>query len=411
MTMGAGGLLDSGEDSRGPEAGAVREELTHGRADQAGRAEADLAYWVALNQVPELGPVSILRLVRHFGTARQAWEASPGDLEQVAGIYPRMRAGLVAARQRIEPDRLLEQVMACGFHIYTLADAGYPLSLKRINAPPPVLYVRGDLAACQGMSWIGIVGTRKATAYGRHVAKTLAFDLAISGLGVVSGLARGIDSAAHRGALAAGGVTAAVLGSGLDIIYPPENKDLAAEIAAGGVLMSEFPPGTRPLSQNFPRRNRIISGLALGIVVVEAGEKSGALITADLALEQGREVFAVPGPVTSPVSAGPNRLIIQGARLVESAADILEELSLPRLWAAGVEVAAEAQAAIEPPEREVLSALAGGPVQLEVLAEQVKLPVAELLGLLTVLEVRGLVHKLPGSFFVAASRSGPSSER
>lgn len=398
MTLGAVELLDSNGEGRGPGGGAVWE---------AGQPEADRAYWVALNQVPELGPVSILSLIRHFGTARQAWEASPGDLEQVEGISSRVREALVAARQRIDPHRLLEQVTACGFHTYTLADAGYPLSLKRISAPPPVLYVRGDLAACQGMSWIGIVGTRKATAYGRHVAKTLAFDLAKSGMVVVSGLARGIDSAAHRGALAAGGVTAAVLGSGLDIIYPPENRDLAAEIAAGGVLLSEFPPGTRPLSQNFPRRNRIISGLALGIVVVEAGEKSGALITADLALEQGREVFAVPGPVTSPVSVGPNRLIKQGARLVESAADILEELSLPRLWAAEVGAADGAEIVLEPAEREVLSALAGGPVQLEALAEQVKLPVSELLSLLTLLEVRGLVHQLPGSFFVAASRGRP----
>ncbi|TDA67224.1 MAG: DNA-protecting protein DprA [Clostridia bacterium] len=318
-----------------------------------------------------------------------------------------MREALVAARQKDDPHRLLKQIAAHGFHMYTLADAGYPLSLKRINAPPPVLYARGDLTACQGISGIGIVGTRKATAYGRQMAKTLAFDLARAGMVVVSGLARGIDSAAHRGALAAGGKTAAVLGSGLDVIYPPENKDLAAEIAAGGVLLSEFPPGTPPLSQNFPRRNRIISGLALGIVVVEAGEKSGALITADLALEQGREVFAVPGPATSPVSVGPNRLIKQGARLVESAADILEELALPRLWEAEVEPAAGAEIALEPAEREVLSALAGGPVQLEVLAAEAGRPVSELLPLLTLLEVRGLVRRLPGGFFISASGDGP----
>ena len=284
------------------------------------------------------------------------------------------------------------------FIVLTPADAGYPALLRAIPDPPRALYVRGGAGSLEEPA-VAIVGSRHASLYGLECAERLACELALRGVTVVSGLARGIDAAAHRGALQGGGRTVAVLGSGLDQLDPPEHGPLAEEIVKTGWLVSEHPMGTRPLPHNFPRRNRLISGLSLGVVVVEAAARSGALITADCALEQGREVFAVPGPVTSVTSHGTHRLLKQGARLVTSVEDILEELRLIPLSAREAEPMA---AAAKPAGAEVrvLACVAAAPRTIDAIALESGFPMPELSALLVQLELKRLVRQLPGKRFV-----------
>ncbi len=279
-------------------------------------------------------------------------------------------------------------------------DPGYPAALRTIPDPPARLYVRGHLPG-DGAAAVAVVGARRATAYGVAVARRLAADLARCGVAVVSGLARGIDAAAHEGALDAGGRTVAVLGCGPDVVYPPEHASLMARVIDAGAVLSEYPPGTPPLRHHFPRRNRLISGLSLGVVIVEGREDSGALITADCALEQGREVFAVPGPVTSATSALPHRLVQQGAKLVRGVEDILDELRLP----------------VRPPPAPPAVALAGAeaavyavltlePQSLDILVLRSSLPVAEVSRALVALELAGMARALPGQRYVRATVEG-----
>lgn len=269
-------------------------------------------------------------------------------------------------------------------------DAGYPAPLRTIPSPPRTLYVRGRWREEDRIS-VAIVGARRASAYGVAVAEWLGRELARCGVTVVSGLARGIDAAAHRGALEGAGRTVAVLGCGLDVCYPPEHADLMSRIIDSGAVLSEFPPGTPPLRQHFPMRNRLISGLALGVVVVEGSEDSGALITADRALEQGREVFAVPGPIFARSSILPNRLLQQGARVVTKVEDILEELRLPLPPPPDVRHdTPEGAAGV------VDAALTADPQHIDTLAVRCALPVATVARALLVLELRGLVRVLPG---------------
>ncbi len=277
---------------------------------------------------------------------------------------------------------------------------GYPPALRTIPDPPARLYVRGRLREEDRLA-VAVVGARRASPYGVAVARRLASDLARCGVTVVSGLARGIDAAAHEGALEAGGRTVAVLGCGPDVVYPPEHARLMAKIIASGAVLSEHPPGTPPLRHHFPRRNRLISGLSLGVVVVEGRADSGALITADCALEQGREVFAVPGPVTSPTSALPHRLVQQGAKLVRGVEDILEELRLPvRVPPPG------ATSQLAGAEEAVYARLTLDPQHLDAVALQCGLPVAEVSRALVALELRGLVRALPGLRYVRAAAEG-----
>ena len=282
------------------------------------------ARW-ACGLVPQMGGAGLQGLLATFGSALRSWEASKEALQQAPGIGP----ATASAMSRFPWVRKLREdqarVEAAGVGVIVWGDAEYPARLQEIASAPPVLYVRGRMEPGDDAA-MAIVGSRRATAYGEAVARELAGELARRGITIVSGLARGIDAAAHRGALDAGGWTLAVLGSGLDEIYPPEHRELAAKVTTSGALLSEFPLGTAPLRLHFPRRNRIISGLSLGVVVVEAGVKSGALITAHHALEQGREVFAVPGRVHARYSEGSNRLIKAGAKLVESWEDVLVEL-------------------------------------------------------------------------------------
>lgn len=343
---------------------------------------------VALNMVPVIGGARFARLVERFGSAQAALLASEDALCGVSGIGPETARAIVALRDGRMLREELQNAAKLGIDIVTADDPKYPEHLRSITHPPPVLYVKGKMQPADALS-VAIVGSRRPTHYGLSVARLLAGRAADAGLTVVSGMARGIDSASHQGALAKDGRTIAVLGCGVDIIYPPENAKLAARIAGNGALVSERSLGTRPFSQNFPARNRIISGLSLGVVVVEAGKTSGALITADFALEQGREVFAVPGEILSPLSQGTNRLIKQGARLVEGIEDILEELGI--LAAGKVRPDWEiAVTSLSARENRVLGALGFSPVPADDIVVETGLPACAVAATLVSLELKGL---------------------
>ena len=298
------------------ETDANRPELTNDPEEQM--------HWLALRLVPGLGNRVAGRLLKTIGSATGVFRASPTELEAL-GVTSAVVRNLATGTVFEEAIREVEKAQQLGIRIVTWQSEAYPPLLREIFDPPLVLSALGDLSLLASPS-VAVVGTRKATAYGRGMAERLAADLAAQGLTIVSGLARGVDSAGHRGALDAGGKTIAVLGCGIDVIYPAENKKLFAAIAEKGLLLSEFPLGAFPAPQNFPIRNRIISGLSLGVIVVEAAQYSGSLITARLAMEQNREVFAVPGSITNRTSWGPHVLIKQGAKLVQDWQDVLEEL-------------------------------------------------------------------------------------
>lgn len=283
-------------------------------------------YWLALSQVKYLGPVKCFKLLKFFGSAEKIWSAAPEELKASRCLDKPALSNLLAVRAVPLPEEEWEKLRNKGIRLLTLSDNDYPLSLLQMPDPPPLLYVKGELPEAPALA---IVGSRKATFYGLGAAEQLAYALAAQGITIVSGLARGIDTAAHKGALKTG-KTIAVLGCGLDVYYPPENKALYQLISERGAVISEFPLGTKPDRVNFPRCNRIISGLSAGVLLVEAAEKSGSLITADYALEQGKEVFAVPGMIISRQSYGTNRLIQEGAKLVQKAEDILHELGIKK---------------------------------------------------------------------------------
>lgn len=355
------------------------------------------ARW-ALGLVPQLGGVALQGLLAAFGSAVKAWEATPQALQAVPGIS----RGMAQAIRRFPRARALQEdqarVARAGVGVIVSGDPDYPTRLQEIASAPPVLYLRGTLER-EDDAAIAVVGARHATAYGEDLARELAAELARRGLTIVSGLARGIDAAAHHGAVAAGGRTLAVLGSGLDQIYPPEHDGLGSEVAAHGALISEFPLGTPPLRLHFPRRNRIISGLSLGVIVVEAGVGSGALITAHHALEQGREVFAVPGRVHARYSEGCNRLIKAGAKLVETWEDVLSEL-LPQLRRrAPKRIASPPPPSLTGAEQQVFDILAEGPLHIDALIVRAGLPGGRVASALVGLEMKGLVRQLSGKVF------------
>ena len=281
--------------------------------------------YIALNLIDGIGPVRVRALLERFDRPENILEAARPDLMQVDGVGAEVARNITGWRETVKLEDELARIEQAGVQVVTREDAGYPKNLREIYDPPLVLYVRGALTERDALA-IGIVGSRRTTLYGQEMSRKLAYQLARVGVTVVSGLARGIDTAAHTGALQAKGRTVAVIGCGIDTMYPPENKKLADDIVAkGGAVVTEFPFGVKPDRQNFPMRNRIISGWSLGVVVVEANLKSGALITAKQAMEQGREVFAVPGRADSILSRGTNRLIKDGAKLTEDAEDILTE--------------------------------------------------------------------------------------
>lgn len=352
--------------------------------------------WLALNMVPHVGPAAFRLLLEHFGTARRVLNAPLRALQQIPDIGPTTAKSIRSFPAERTVARERKRMAARGLRFLTLRDPEYPAPLREIHQPPPVLYIRGTWEE-RDQRAVAIVGSRDATPYGRGVADRLAFDLAARGLTIVSGLARGIDAAAHRGALRAGGRTVAVLGSGADIIYPAAHRKLADAIAGRGALLSEFPLETSPHRGNFPQRNRLISGVCLGVVVVEAGAESGALITANHALEQGREVFAVPGPAKGRLSQGCHRLIKAGAKLTEGWEDVIEELRIP---APSLQETVPRPLPLEGDEGRVIVLLGEEPVHIDAIIGASKLPAPTVAASLLSLEMKGWVKQLSGKTFV-----------
>jgi DNA processing protein len=357
--------------------------------------------WVALSLAPGIG-LNERRYheLLEIGSPAAVLRASRAVLAERLG--PALATKLVTFDARAAIERQQEAAGRSDARLVTLDDPGYPPTLKQVAFPPPFLFVRGAIAVEDALA-IAIVGSRRATAYGLRMAGRLAGDLAVRGVTVVSGLARGVDTAAHRGALDVRGRTLAVLGCGIDRVYPPENRGLAREVTAAGGLVSQFPMGTPPLPHHFPIRNRVIAGLTLGTVVVEAAERSGALITARLAGEMGREVYAVPGNVSSPVSQGTNDLLRDGATFARSWEDVVAELA--PAWRAAVKpgpAPAEAEGSVAAAGGGVLSLLGDDPLAIDHVIERSGLAAGAVAASLTELELRGLVRKLPGSRYVRA---------
>jgi DNA processing protein len=364
-------------------------------------AEQILA-WIGLSSIPGVGRATFRKLAGRFGSPAGVLSAPESELSGTGGAPPRISRAIAAFPWRESAERELARADAAGVAIITEADPAYPAALRRAADAPLFLYVSGTLLP-QDHAAVAVVGTRTPTHYGLTVTHRMAYELAAAGLTVVSGMARGIDTQAHKGALDAGGRTIAVLGCGIDVVYPPENRNLRERIAASGAVVTENPFGTRPESGYFPARNRIISGLAAGTVIVEASTDSGSLITADYALKQGRKLFAVPGNVGSPVSRGTNSLIRQGAVLVESAADVLRGLDSAPPPAATPDPAGASRRPLPKmtgDEAAVLKAITAEPKHIDALLAECGITAGRLGGILTALELYGAVKQLPGKLFV-----------
>jgi DNA processing protein len=363
----------------------------------------DLKYWVGFSFIPGIGHVRFSQIESYFPDLETAWNAPAGELRK-ARLEDAVVRSIVTSRPRIDIDAELEKLPRFGIAVLTWHDEGYPARLKEIYDFPPVLYVRGSLTAAD--EWcLAVVGTRRATAYGRQVTEEIVSDLARNNITIVSGLARGVDSIAHQAALDAGGRTVAILAGGLDTIYPPENLGLARRIVEQGALISEYPLGTKPRADHFPRRNRILSGMSLGVLVTEAGEGSGALITADLGLEQNRDVLCVPGSILSPASRGTNKYIQQGAKLIMNCQDILEELNLRA-------VAQQLEFKDIVPETEtesvLLKKLSSEPSHIDEICAGSGLPVSTVSSTLAMMELKGLVRSVGNMSYVLAREARES---
>lgn len=355
------------------------------------------AYWVGFNLVRGVGAVRVKNLLDHFGKLEIAWDAPAGALIS-AGLPARVVENFLVVRKQVNLEVVMQRVADSGVQVITWDDAIYPRRLKEIDQPPPVLFVRGSINVEDDWA-VSVVGTRRVTPYGRQVASEIARYLAQNGVTVVSGLARGVDAIAHQTAMQAGGRTLAILGSGVDTIYPPEHRKLAEDISRQGAVMSDYPLGTQPESRNFPPRNRIIAGLSLATIVVEAGETSGALITAEFAVEQGRDVFAVPGSILTPQSEGTNRLIEQGARPLLRMSEILESLKLEQI---PEKQASRKAIAASPEENRLLSCLTQDPRHIDEICALSGLPIQAVSATLTMMELKGLVTQVGGMNYVAA---------
>ncbi|MGE5390569.1 MAG: DNA-processing protein DprA [Deltaproteobacteria bacterium] len=356
------------------------------------------AYLCSLHSINGIGIKSLWKIKEVFGSFQACCQSSNNEL-RASFLAKDVVESIISIKNR-DPVADFEQMAATGIRMVTWDEDAYPAMLRHIHNPPYVLYYRGRIECLTGPA-IALVGSRMASYYGKNTARKIGRDLAARGVVVVSGLARGIDSEAHRGALESG-QTVAVLGCGLDVIYPPENNKLYSEIAANGAVISEFPRHTGPEPGNFPMRNRIISGLCRGVVVVEAQEKSGALITADFALEQGRDVFAVPGPVNSKTSIGTNNLIKQGAKLVSSLEDIIEEYG--DLYSPGSGAPEQAVLPLlSKEENEIIEAIDSEPGHFDYLLDQTGLNIGQLSTLLLQLELRGIITALPGNYYIKQS--------
>lgn len=370
----------------------------------------DLEALVGLNLVSDIGSIRFKNLLSHFGAPEDIFKAPMDRLAKVPGIGEKI-AQKICSLKTDELNKELDLARKLGLKIVTIRDEDYPKNLKNIYDPPIVLYIKGDLKAEDDLS-IAIVGSRRASFYGMSMSEKFSTELVRSGLTIVSGLARGVDSCAHKSALKAGGRTIAVIGSGFNHLYPPEHRSLSEDISRKGAVISEFPINTEPLKQNFPRRNRIISGLSLGVLVIEAARNSGALITSDFALEQGREVFALPGEVGAMNSLGTNALIKDGAKLVENASDIIEELKPvleSRINTFKQKIFPKEELERKTPVIELtededvlykLISLDKG--EFEQIIKLARVSPAKALAMLTLLEVKGLIQQLPGKTFKLA---------
>jgi len=356
--------------------------------------------YIALNMLDQIGPVRTRKLIAALGAPEAVFTADESMISRIPGFGTELARSITEGRASIDPVAEEKKAGRLGIRLVTFLDPEYPSALKEIHDPPLVLYVQGSITKADQHS-LAIVGTRHATHYGASVADRLSYGLAKAGFTIVSGLARGIDTVAHQSALKAGGRTLAVLGGAIDKLYPPENKELAEKIPAQGAVISEYSLGRPPDRQTFPYRNRIVAGMSMGIVVVEAGEKSGAVITANAALEQGRHVFAVPGRIDSSASRGCHALIKQGAKLVETLDDIVEELQLllpVKIGQKADELKKMPDILLSPEEASVIKSLGGGGLQVDVLARDCGLGAARLNSLLLGLEMKRVVHILPGRF-------------
>lgn len=360
-------------------------------------------FYLLFNRVNGLGPRRLNRLLEYFETADKVWYADRDQLSKVPDIPSAIIDEILTKRNQLNPVKELQRLKDQGIGVLFSDEPEYPPLLKEIFDPPKVLYYRGNPAVF-GKRTFAIVGARKATHYGLSVSETIAAELAAADVCVVSGMARGIDSAAHKGALNVSGSTAAVLGCGVDVVYPKENRKLMDEIIKTGIVISEFPPGVSPIPGNFPQRNRIISGLSEGIMIIEAAEKSGSLITADFALEQGRDVFAVPGQVTNSLNRGAHRLIKQGARLVETAADVFEELAIePSMLESNPKNSINGLTLID---KKIYNIVSDVPVNSEFIIETSGISASEVLSTLLCLELQGLIKQLPGHLYVRHAGNG-----
>lgn len=359
-------------------------------------------FWVGFNLVKGIGAARLRVLMDTFGDVETAWQAGEDDLRS-AGLNARIIENLLKLRASLDLDQVWERIQAHGMRVLTWDDPDYPRRLMEIDQPPPVLYVLGELLDADEWA-IAVVGSRRITAYGRQVTEEIAASLARNGITVISGLARGVDAVAHQAALQAGGRTLAVLGSGLDRIYPPEHRQLAEHMTTQGAILSDYAPGTPPDAANFPPRNRIISGLARATVVVEAGERSGALITAAFAAEQGREVFAVPGNIYAPQSKGPNRLILDGARPLLDVKDLLEILDLVSI---GDYRQARTVLPADAVEAQLFSILGREPLHVDEIRSRANMPIEKVSAALTLMELKGMVRQVGGMHYIAARETGP----
>ncbi len=356
----------------------------------------DKRYWIGFNLIKGIGAVRMQALIRHFGDLELAWGAAPIDLAR-AGLSSKVIERIVQARQNVDLDKVWAKLEAQGIKILTWEDDAYPQRLKEIDQPPPVLYIRGEYLP-DDLFAVAIVGTRRVTAYGRQITEELSAFLAANGITVISGLARGVDAVAHQTALKAGGRTISVLGSGVDKIYPPEHRALAEKMMERGAIISDYAPGTPPDASNFPPRNRIISGLSLAVVVIEAGETSGALITAEFAAEQGREIFAVPGSILAPQSKGTNKLIQNGALPLLSVNDLMQALDLTR---AGEQKAARKIIPADETEARLMNVLGEEPLHVDEIRNQTELPIEKVSATLALMELKGMVRQVGGMNYVA----------
>ena len=363
---------------------------------------SELKYWTAFHRIPGVGRVRYQALLDRFGSLAEAWSAGPTDLRS-AGLDDRVVRAIATERPNIDPDSELDRLEKHGTRALTWNDDAYPALLKEIDDAPPVLYVRGDISAIDEWA-VSVVGTRRPTPYGRQVAEEISYQLASHHISVVSGLARGVDAIAHRAAIQAGGRTVAVLACGLDIVYPPEHARLAREIMEHGALISDYPLGTQPRGDYFPRRNRIMSGVSLGVLVVEGDVKSGALITARLALDQNRDVFAIPGSIFSPQSRGTNAIIQKGeAKLVQTVEDVLEELNLTMV---PHQIEMQELMPATDTECDLLCHMSKEPVHIDEVCRQSGLPVSTVSSVLAMMELKGLIKQMGPMAYVRTREAG-----